>query len=36
MATPILPGPTPEDVIRAEKKFDQENGPTEWVLRQLF
>jgi len=36
MATPILPRPTADDVIRAEKKFDQENGPVEWVLRQLF
>jgi hypothetical protein len=36
MATPILPWPTADDVIRAEKKFDQENGPTEWLLRQLF
>jgi len=37
MATPILPlPPTADDVIRAEKKFDQENGPVEWVLTQLF
>lgn len=36
MATPILPRPTEDDVIRAEKRFDQENGPIEWVLRQLF
>jgi hypothetical protein len=36
MATPILPRPTADDVIRAEKKFDEENGPVEWVLRQLF
>ena len=36
MACPILPWPTADDVIRAEKKFDQENGPTEWVLTQLF
>jgi hypothetical protein len=36
MACPILPRPTADDVIRAEKKFDEENGPVEWVLRQLF
>lgn len=37
MATPILPlPPTADDVIRAEKKFDQENGPVEWVLTELF
>jgi hypothetical protein len=36
MATPILPRPTADEVIKAEKKFDQENGPVEWVLRQLF
>jgi len=36
MATPILPRPTADEVIRAEKKFDEENGPTEWVLTQLF
>jgi hypothetical protein len=36
MATPILPRPTADDVIRAEKKFDQEEGPVEWVLTQLF
>jgi hypothetical protein len=36
MACPILPWPTADDVIRAAKKFDEENGPTEWVLTQLF
>ena len=36
MTTPILPRPTADEVIRAEKKFDEENGPTEWVLTQLF
>jgi hypothetical protein len=36
MATPILPRPTADEVIRAEKKFDEENGPCEWVLTQLF
>jgi hypothetical protein len=36
MACPILPRPTADDVIRAAKKFDEENGPTEWVLTQLF
>ncbi len=36
MACPILPRPTVDDVKRAEKKFDEENGPTEWVLEQLF
>jgi hypothetical protein len=36
MACPILPWPTADDVIRAAKKFDEEYGPTEWVLTQLF
>jgi hypothetical protein len=36
MAYPVLPRPTADDVIRAEKKFDEENGPIEWVLTQLF
>ncbi|MBV9769622.1 MAG: hypothetical protein JOZ32_08630 [Bryobacterales bacterium] len=36
MATPILPRPTADEVIRAEKKFDQEARPIEWVLKQLF
>jgi hypothetical protein len=36
MTTPILPRPTADEVIRAEKKFDEEYGPTEWVLTQLF
>jgi hypothetical protein len=36
MANPVLPQPTADDVIRAEKKFDEENGPIEWVLTQLF
>lgn len=36
MATPILPRPTADEVARAEKTFDEENRPTEWVLTQLF
>jgi hypothetical protein len=36
MACPVLPRPTVDDVIRAEKRFDEEARPTEWVLRQLF
>ena len=36
MGSPILPRPTADDVIRAEKKFDEENGPIEWALTQLF
>jgi hypothetical protein len=36
MASPVLPRPTADDVIRAEKKFNEENGPVEWVLTQLF
>jgi len=36
MATPIFPRPTADEVIRAEKKFDQEARPIEWVLKQLF
>jgi len=36
MAGVVLPWPTADDVIKAEKKFDEENGPIEWVLTQLF
>jgi hypothetical protein len=36
MTGPVLPPPTADDVIRAEKKFDEEAGPIEWVLTQLF
>jgi len=36
MATPNLPRPTADEVIRAEKKFDEESVPIEWVLKQLF
>ncbi|MCL5670325.1 MAG: hypothetical protein M1423_03370, partial [Acidobacteria bacterium] len=36
MACPILPWPTADDVKRAEEKFDEENGPIEWALTQLF
>jgi hypothetical protein len=36
MAGPVLPPPTVDDVLRAEKKFDEEAGPIEWVLTQLF
>jgi len=36
MGSPILPRPTADDVIRGEKKFDEENGPIEWALTQLF
>jgi hypothetical protein len=31
-----LSSPTVDDVRAAEKKFDEENGPTEWLLTQLF
>jgi hypothetical protein len=36
MASPILPRPTADDVIGAEKKFDQEAESIEWVLTELF
>jgi hypothetical protein len=36
MASPVLPPPTADDLIRAEQKFDEENGPIEWVLTELF
>ena len=36
MPTTVLPRPTADEVIRAEKIFDEENGPTEWLLTQLF
>ena len=36
MAGVVLPWPTADDVIKAEKKFDEENEPIEWVLTQLF
>ena len=36
MAIPVLPKPTADDVMRAERKFDEENGPAEWVLTHLF
>ena len=36
MTRPVLPPPTADDVIRAEKKFDEEARPIEWVLTQLF
>jgi hypothetical protein len=36
MAGPMLPRPTGDDVIKAEKKFDEENEPIEWLLAQLF
>ena len=32
---PFLPRPTADEVIRAEKTFDEENGPIEWILTQL-
>lgn len=36
MASPILPRPTADDVVRAEKQFDEQEEPIEWVLTQLF
>ena len=36
MPSAILPPPTGDDVIKAEKKFEEDNGAVEWVLRQLF
>jgi hypothetical protein len=36
MASPVLPPPNADDLIRAEQKFDEENGPIEWVLTELF
>jgi hypothetical protein len=32
----VLPRPTADEVIEAEKIFDEENGPTEWLLTQLL
>jgi len=34
--TRVLPCPTADEVIAAEKIFDEENGPAEWLLTQLF
>ncbi|MGA2905827.1 MAG: hypothetical protein ABSD98_18535, partial [Candidatus Korobacteraceae bacterium] len=36
MSNPSLSRPTVDDVNKAEKKFDDENGSIEWLLTQLF
>lgn len=36
MTSQVLSRPTIDDVIRAEKKFDEENGAVEWLLTRLF
>ena len=33
---PFLPRPTADEVIRAQETFNEENGPIEWILKQLF
>ncbi len=36
MAKSALLPPTPDDVVKAERAFDEEEGPIEWVLTELF
>jgi hypothetical protein len=36
MATKALSEPTADDIRRAEKEFDRENEPIEWLLTELF
>lgn len=36
MASPILPRPTADELIKAEEKFNKENSTIEWTLTKLF